>query len=61
MADDLTESQKAEYKVAFDKYAEGGNLRAKKLSVVRAFLSLCPKWIFLSKSWFGFRFLPDVI
>ena len=35
MADDLTDSQKKEYKVAFDKYADGDKLRAKKLSVVR--------------------------
>ena len=34
MADDLTDSQKKEYKVAFDKYADGDKLRAKKLSVV---------------------------
>ena len=33
MADDLTDSQKKEYKVAFDKYADGDKLRAKKLSV----------------------------
>ena len=37
MADELTDAQKAEYKVAFDKYADGSTLRAKKLSVV----SLC--------------------
>ena len=37
MADDLTDSQKKEYKVAFDKYADGDKLRAKKLSVVRFF------------------------
>jgi Ca2+-binding EF-hand superfamily protein len=37
MADDLTDSQKKEYKVAFDKYADGDKLRAKKLSVVRIF------------------------
>lgn len=33
MADDLTDAQKAEFKVAFDKYQTGDNLPGKKISV----------------------------